>query len=231
MTRRCLVEDLGEDPDTRVSEAAERHAAVRKFCEMRSEKPTGQETIRSVKSRPDVFSLHVGELRAATWHDREYDVVWLLGCGLHREGSRKDPYEQFKRLDAVDRLLPDAADYEALFVERDAELVPVMVLDLQALLELARSEPGQLHSAVVGEGLLVTLLVETISFDEAGLEELWFAVATRYLEAGWLNVIRAALLPEAEMTTWEYVDHMPDRQRRAGEICFRHIHDFSESDV
>jgi hypothetical protein len=224
VTNRCCVEDLGEPPGTPVADLAERHPIVVKFQSQRGQEPRGARPIGHLKQRNSIDSLHSGRYRGATWYDEEYGVVWLLGFGIHKSRNRDDAYQEFLALDEVDRLLPDKADYEALFRERNTRFVPLMVLEVTSLLELARREQAEEHSALLSEGLRVTLLVDQIEIGDEILEEIWFAISVRNLEKGWLNIVRTALLPDQPPETWEFTKTFPNRGESRTELRFRHCH-------
>lgn len=235
VTRRCFMEDLRVDvvPGTSLADLQHDHDVIGKFVAVRQQSPEGLERIRSIASQRPVYSLHYGRYRGATWHDRRAAAVWLLGWRIHKEGDRDDAYRFFGELDAAGHLFPTSDDYEALFQGRDARIIPAMVTEIAALVDAARhaEEHGVEHTCVLTGGVQITVLVvrETIADDRSpveGLEELYLAVRVAKLEAGWLNIIRAAILPEFPADSWEFTRTFPSRGQSTRELRFRHCHDF-----
>lgn len=226
ITARCCRDDLGLEPgEASFEELQSKWKIVRKFIDLRSSLPDGQETFRGALGS-DVFTLHAGRQRGATWYDREYRVVWLLGFGTHREGDHSDSYAHLERLDKRDQLMPSEEDYEALIVDREAQLLPTMVAEMRALLSGARATPGKVHSALLASGVAVSLYVYRVVEDDGGLEEFHLAVSGKHLETRWLSVIRTALWPEDPNASWEYTREFPvERPGAERELCFRHSHD------
>lgn len=141
VTARCLREDAGiRGALTSIAPAAIDHGVVRCFVEKRGQKPTGLERIQAL--RRDIFSLHCGRYRAATWYDKAQDVVWLLAFGIHEEGSARDAYAVFERLHGNDDLLPTAADYEVLLAWRDERFEQALTHEPESLIEKAMASPG-----------------------------------------------------------------------------------------
>ncbi len=226
ITARCLRSDLRVDPaEASVEDLAQSSAMVRKFFELRTSRPKeGQEAFASA-SRSDIYTIHAGQLRGATWYDREYDVTWLLGFGLHRAGDHSDAYAVMARLDQRGQLLPAAEDYEALFRERDARQLPEMVTEMRALLNNARATPDRTHSTVLSVGVRVSLYVVREGTETEGVEEFHLAVSARNLEDGWLSIIRTSLWPSDDTSGWEYTKDFPGCPASAVELRFKHWHD------
>jgi hypothetical protein len=234
VTRRCCTEDLGESGPGPTDELTARHPIVKKFAQVRSERPIGSEKIKSVITRADVYSLHLDRYRAATWYDRASEVVWLLGYGIHKAGDRADAYRRFAALDRQARLFPDADDYEAFIEERDARQVRVVLAQVGALVARARVEEGTSQSTMLSNGVRITVRVDLLrddGDDVAIVEELHLAVAVRNLEVGWLDVLRAAALPEYRAATWEFTKGFPDRGPATNELRFRHWHELTREDI
>jgi predicted double-glycine peptidase len=112
VTQRCLAEDFGLPADalkqSTLEEVAGSIPAIAAFCEKRSQNPEGLEKVQPLTSNVVVYTLHAGEIRGATWHDRRAGTVWLLAARFHRSGKKDDAYPYFKELDAGGRLLPSA---------------------------------------------------------------------------------------------------------------------------
>lgn len=226
LTARCCRQDLNVEPaEADIRELAEEWPIVSKFIDLRSAFPDGGQEPFAASSRPDVYTLHAGQMRGATWCDREYGVVWLLGFGMHREGHRTDAYNVLADLDERGLLLPDAEDYEAMMREREARQIPAMVAEMRALLKRARTTPEKAHSALLEIGVRVSLFVIREGDETEGVEEFHLAVSARHLEDGWLGIIRTALWPFEDQNAWEYTKDFPEREPRSGELRFTHWHE------
>lgn len=92
VTARCLEEDLdgttAADAERPVGELA--HELVQKFVSMRSQDPKGVEKVQPLQNASEVYTLHAGRWRGATWHDAGNNAVWLLAGRLHRSGAPDD---------------------------------------------------------------------------------------------------------------------------------------------
>lgn len=229
ITERCCRDDLGIEPGaTDIQELAESSMIVRKFIGLRSASPDDAQELFSSASRSDIYTLHAGQMRGATWHDREYGVVWLLGFGTHREGDRTDAYAVLARLDERGQLLPTAEDYEALILERDARQVPAMVAEMRSLLKRARATPEKIHSVLLSVGVRVSLYVVVENDGSEALEEFHLAVSAKQLEDGWLEIIRTALWPSEEIDAWEYTKKFPLKGPSKTELRFTHWHEIGK---
>jgi len=163
VTRRCLLSDLAcaeEDLELRIDELAERYEIVRAFAERRSQNPEGQETIQGLTSRIVAYSLHSGEFRGITWHDRRAGIVWLLATRFHRSGNPDDAYPYFLELDRAGELLPTREDYSAHVRSEALSLAQALVEDVPALRQLAIDEPGAVHSGIIGGRIAVRFVLE-----------------------------------------------------------------------
>ncbi len=222
---RCWEDDLKLPvAHDGLPEVAEHHPIVAKFIALRTQSPTGQEIFRQGTSRPDMYTLHGGQMRGVTWYDREYYVVWLLGFALHREGHHSDAYEVLATLDGKERLLPTVADYEALLRDRAAREIPEMVFKVRSLLVQARAEPEKFHSALVRDGVRVRLCVIQALDSSGGIEEFRLAISAYHLEHGWMDTIRTALWPFEKTEGWKFVDNFPDLPPSRTELLFTHWH-------
>ena len=161
VTRRCLLEDLGENElELSIEELAEKHDVVRSFREKRAQHPGGQETIQNITSRIVAHSLHSGAHRGATWHDKKAGVVWLLAARLHRSGKPDDAYPYFVSLDATARLLPTRDDYEALVRFQAISFARALLEDVPPLLDGARRAPGAIQEGTIGGRVKVRCVYE-----------------------------------------------------------------------
>jgi hypothetical protein len=221
ITERCCKEDLGVDPELSLEAVAKRHQIARKFVELRTASPIGQETIRSLRGTAPVFSLHAGEERGATVADAEYQVVWLLATGIHREGDRRDAYAHFKRLFDRDVLFPTEADYESLFERRNAATLPVLLSRVSATYARAREYPLQPQTVLLPGAVTLTVLVAPMPGDGlAEVEQIWMALNPRSLPKKLLPLIQAALTPGASQQPWQWVQDFPDRPPDRTELRF-----------
>ena len=158
-TMRCLIDDLDYDDEVggRPVEQLE-HRVIRAFVEKRSQNPVGVEKVEPLVSNVEVYTLHAGRWRGATWHDEEERIVWLLAARLHRSGERGDAYPYFKALDAAERLLPTQEDYELAFTLREAELPAGLYGAAQKTLHEARRTPRQDVRYVIGDTFTVSVV-------------------------------------------------------------------------
>lgn len=151
-TCRCLTQDLNSPPaecDEPIEDLVTRHVVIMAFVEQRSQTPVGQERIRSVAS-PPCWSLHAGRFRAATWHDRASDMVWLLAAGIHREGSTDDAYRHFADLAASGCILPTADDVDRVLRRLVPSFDVVLRDEVPQLRQRALDQPATVHVAVLG---------------------------------------------------------------------------------
>jgi hypothetical protein len=226
LTARCCRQDVGIEPaEADIRQLAEGSMMIRKFIELRSVLPDDAQESFASSSRSDIYTLHAGQLRGATWCDREYGVVWLLGFGTHREGHRSDAYNVLAELDKRGQLLPTAEDYEMMMREREARQLPTMVAEMRSLLKRARATPEKVHSVLLSVGVRVSLYVIREGDETNGLEEFHLAVSARHLEDGWLAIIRTAIWPSEDQDAWEYTKDFPERELSREELRFKHWHE------
>jgi len=196
---RCLDEDL----DGTTASDAERpvealeHALVRKFVAMRSQDPTGTEKIQPLKNAEEVYSLHSGRWRGATWHDRENNAVWLLAGRLHRSGAPDDAYPYIKSIDADERLLPREGDYELLFLAQAWFFADDVMNRVPLIMDEARRRSPSEVKAVLG-----TVPISVAVVAEDGMEFVYLAVMmSGWTEDGpeppseWMTILWAAFFP------------------------------------
>ncbi|MCA1706320.1 MAG: hypothetical protein LC808_24865 [Actinobacteria bacterium] len=199
VTARCLRDDLGvsELPLERAVEDID-NELVRAFIDKRGASPVGREKVQPLNSRIEVYSLHAGRWRGATWHDRKNGVVWLLGAKMHRSGDRDDSYPYFKNLDAGRRLVPVQEDYEAFF--RFVEPTFVRALETEAPLLLSKSSenPGETVRGTIGHTVDVRLRIEPLDYElEIVVLEVGMDLRAGGLRppAEWLVLLLAAFFP------------------------------------
>lgn len=146
ITSRCLEEDLGLPADADMGMAAARRPIVAAFVDRRSVEPEGGDRIAQLVGliTAPIFSLHSVRDRAATWFDREEDVVWLLAVGEDHD------YDHFEHLARAERLLPEDSDYERFEAPEFAKraFIDCLLADVARMKAEARSKPDQ---PVLGE--------------------------------------------------------------------------------
>jgi hypothetical protein len=229
VTQRCCEHDLRTDPDAPIDRLADDHAIVRKFVQLRSQDPTGQEPLRSVRGPFPLFTLHADRMRGTTGFERSHAVVWLLGCATHRSGDRADSYEHFERLDQRGQLFPVEADYERLFARRSAQTVPIMLSRVVATLEQARTAAGQCQTVLLPGGVSMTLLVLYQQGRELKpIEQIWMGIDVKSLPTNWLPLILATLSPGEEVESWQYTREFPGRGPDQLELRFSYWHELQD---
>jgi hypothetical protein len=217
ITARCLDEDLGSHEGASFEELSGREI-VTAFVNRRKNSPTNTRTVAPLTSGEEVYRLAYGERhRGATWHDEANRVVWLHAYAQHEFEDRGDAFPYFKQLDHDDRLLPTAADYEALFRDRDLRFTEVVAHEAAQLLQTAREAPGTEQRAVIGGQFGVGVAVEVVET----LEEAWVAVKTRGLTQEYLAILFAALFPEAGFEDIASISTLGERKLDPDELGFR----------
>lgn len=197
-TLRCLLDDLHLSPTHAEGPVADvDHQLLRKFIQLRSQDPRGTEKLQPLENASEVYTLHAGRWRGATWHDRTNNVVWLLAGGYHRSGKPDDAYPHFKQLDAADRLAPTEEDYELLFRLQERTFTAAVVEEAADLLEEARAaSPGEVRRVLGG-----TVTVSVAVLPGGDMEIVYLAVSMRLEEgelrppAEWLTILWAAFFP------------------------------------
>lgn len=199
VTRRCLLADLGYDEsdlELGAEELAKRYEIVRAFVQRRSQSPIGQETIQGLTSKIVAYSLHSGEFRGITWHDRNSDIVWLLATGFHRSGKADDAYPYFLGLDAASELLPTREDISAYFRSAAVSLAKALRDDAPPLRQLAIDAPRTVQSGTIGGRVAVRFVYEDSD------PPLFTVAVSQRLQPGnmevpprWQIIVAAAFLP------------------------------------
>ncbi|MEX2457997.1 MAG: hypothetical protein WD770_03315 [Actinomycetota bacterium] len=200
------------------------HEVVRKFVAMRSQEPIGFEKIQPLTTLSDVYSLHAGRWRGATWHDRTHGVVWLVGARLHRSGDSDDAYPTFKALDAANELGPTEEDYRSLFDSRAETFVDEVMRVVPPLLGAARQQSPREVSASVGG---IAIAVATESHDGIELRKLSIAMNSwgdgqTEPPKNWTEILWAAVFPW--VADWEselsLEDDIGGRAARDSELIY-----------
>jgi len=199
VTVRCLDEDLDGTTASDAKRPVEQLEPdlVGKFVAMRSQDPTGTEKVQPLQNAQEVYTLHAGRWRGATWHDRENNAVWLLAGRLHRSGAPDDAYPYFKGLDADERLLPTEGDYELLFLAQARSFANDVMDQAPSIIDEARRRSPAEVEAVLGA---VPISVAVVAED--GMEFVYLAVMmSGWTEDGpeppanWTAILWAAFFP------------------------------------
>lgn len=223
ITRRCQGEDLGLIPSTPFAEARQ-HPIVRAFENQRSTTPVGTRTVGPAAGQRTLYRLgHGHDHRGATWHDEHERVVWLCAYRLHRSGEPDDAFPYFHELIEAGRIMPTAEDYTSLFEDRGRRFVETVQQDAQALLGLARSNPGTEQVGLLGGEEVAGVLVEVVET----LEETYVAFSVARIDPTRPLIILRAFYPDVAFAEWEAVDALPTRAIRVndGEVAYRLLRD------
>jgi hypothetical protein len=232
VTRRCLLDDLGVDPDAldrTLEELAETDDVLKSFFAKRSQSPEGQETIQGLKSRIVAYSLHSGDSRGITWHHKEHDVVWLLAARFHRSGKPDDAYPYFVELDHAARLLPTRDDLEDLVASQRETFAKALLENVPRIREPALERPGLITEGVIGGRVPVRFALE-----EGDPAIRTVAISQRLLPGrtqvppGWQLAIAAAFLSGAtSIDDLSFAGDIAGEPLRADEIAYC---DFGDED-
>ncbi|MFN2490804.1 MAG: hypothetical protein ABR529_13940 [Actinomycetota bacterium] len=225
ITTRCLVEDLEASRDAvDASESHLNHELVRAFVAQRSQDPAGVEKIQPIPTRREVYTLHAGRWRGATWHDRANNVVWLLAVGFHRSGEHSDVYPYVKGLAEAGRLLPSELDYQRLFEAQDRQVALYLGEDASTLARDAALHVGTERRAVLCGLVEVSALVEVAD----GMYCLWVAVSMSLRNGSvhppkeWLGLVLAGFFPDIGFEDLQSTGRLGSRSLRDDEVLFGH---------
>jgi hypothetical protein len=219
ITERCLEEDLDLIPPVSFAEARQ-HPMVRAFEHQRSATPIGTRTVGPAVGQRTLYRLgHGHDHRGATWHDEQERVVWLCAYRLHRSGEPDDAFPYFHELIEAGRIMPTAFDYTSLFEDRGRRFAETVRQDAQALLVLARSNPGTEQVGLLGGEEAAGVLVDIVET----LEETYVAFSVVRMDPTRPLIILRAFYPDVAFAEWEAVDRLPTRALRVndGEIAYR----------
>lgn len=218
ITRRCLEDDLGENPDDCEFESMSRaHPIVRAFRNRRAESTGSGDTVGPAAGEMTVYTLrHSHHHRGATWFDAESKVVWLLATGNHRSGQPGDAFEHFQDLRERDELYPDAADLEDLLSDRSEEFVQRAKLSIPQILAEAQAESGVEVQIEIGSEP-VSCVVHVVEL----AEERFFSVSGNVGLAG-LAILKALFAPDSDYEEWRSEPRLPTRELdySSAEMCF-----------
>lgn len=124
---------------------------VSKFIKLRTVTPTGTEGPMRNVGRPDIYSLHGRDgIRAATWHDDEFGICWLLGV------VREHDYASIEERSNNGELLPTEDDY-AIYFEQTPSFEELATVELHAVVSAALLSPLTPQEATLG-GLVRTFV-------------------------------------------------------------------------
>lgn len=221
-----MTDDLGLESDLVGHDARllkDAHPAIAKFVALRGVAPRDGEPTFGPYPRGLVRSLHVGAARGVTTWDEVEEVCWLLAFGsFHRNGDPNDAYKIFNLLHTNDTLLPTAADYEALFLDRDDRLVDRLRIAGARLLAEARRSPGTEAVETWHDRGRQVICVDLVVEDDGEAEDGWMGLtlpSDERLSDSEVYDLVAALLPDAAHPIWSAT--FRGRPRRTGEIVFR----------
>lgn len=229
VTARCLDEDLDgttvADAERPVGELA--HELVQKFVSMRSQDPKGVEKVQPLQNASEVYTLHAGRWRGATWHDSGNNAVWLLAGRLHRSGAPDDAYPYFKHLDADGRLLPTDHDYELLVLAQARSFADDVIDHLPSALDEARTRSPAEVEVIVGT---IPISIAVVIEDE--MEFVYLAVRMSgwtddgpQPPANWTAILWAAVFPWVTDPTTEigFENDIAGRPAREDELIYASI--------
>jgi hypothetical protein len=218
ITRRCLEEDLGEDPDEcEFGDLCETHPIVHAFRERRSKVTGGGDTVGPAAGEWTIFTLRQGsDHRGATWYDAKSGVVWLLAAGHHRSGQPDDAFQRFRELLAEEAIYPLENDLEDFYSDRGDEFVERARVAVPTLLAEAQADPGSEFAVQIGTEPVscVINVVET-------LQERYFAVSGHVGVQG-LELLKALFAPDRRHEEWRSEPRLPTRELdfKRSEMCF-----------
>lgn len=217
VTGRCLAEDLNRPAADPFRELAS-HEIITAFINRRRASPEDTRQVAPLSTGRTVYRLAYGDRhRGATWYDEAHGVVWLLAYAQHEFADAGDAFPYFKELDAADRLLPVAADYEALFVARDARLAEVVAHEGRELLNAGRSALGTEIRAVIAAQIEIGLAIDAAE----DVEEVTVAIKYQGLTPENLPILLAALFPNASAKDLENPASIAGRSLGNDEIAYR----------
>jgi hypothetical protein len=221
VTRRCRADDLDcAEADPFVYRAS--HEIVLAIINRRKDSPINTREVTPLSTGRTVYRLAYGNRhRGATWYDEAHSVVWLLAYAQHEFEDTGDAFPYFKALDADDRLLPAAADYEDLFHAQADRLAHAVPAECIAALESARAAPGTEVSADIAGQVRLGCCVEETDV----LQEVTIAIKYRGLTTDNLPIILASFFPDTTPDELENVGGIADRQLGADEVAYRWLSD------
>ena len=220
VTARCVVEDLSQPSTTPFEDLLQRDEIVKALVNKRRDEPTDTDPVTGLTCARTVYKLRYGnDHRGATWHDKDNGVVWLLAYGWHRVHDPNDAFRKFVRLDAEERLLPTAADYNALLDDRDRRVARVAHGQAQDLLREAESNLGQEQRGIIGDCAHVGVVIEVVE-TLSEIEVIFDHAAT---PRTWVMALPAWFIPESGLDDWDWNCEHPSRELADTEACIRYL--------
>lgn len=220
VTKRCQDDDLRVSGDWRDHVATD--SVLGAFVERLTQVPHLPDRIQNLVDviAPPVFSLHVGQARAATWHDEEEDIVWLLAVAPAHD------YDYFPRLAIASALLPIALDYEQVDTwPRDPSFFERLATEARELVARAQGMPGALLEREIHGGIAVRVCRE-----EGEPPLLTVAVSSRLagrserLPPDWQLAVATAFFPRVEFSEVIMFSQTVDNSAiRADELVMQHF--------
>jgi len=218
ITRRCLEDDLGEDPDECEFEGlCTSHPIVHAFREKRTERTAGADTVGPQAGEWTITVLrHTHNHRGATWFDAKSGVVWLVASGHHRSGEPDDAFQHFRRLLDEDEIYPVSNDLEDHIAERQEQFAERAKLTVPILLAEAQANPETEVTMEIGVEPVscVVHVVETA-------EERFIAVSGHVGVQG-LALLKVLFARDKGHEEWRSVGRLPTRalDHTRAEMCF-----------
>jgi hypothetical protein len=206
-TLRCLVEDLGlQIPPLDIDLGSLDDPMVAEARRLAPDSPSGQKRILAIKS-PLIYRLRHGDLRGATWVDRN-DSLWLLAVERRKADSEDDAYEYFAELHRKGRLLPTGDDQLRLRAEEAAMFLlaireDVIALCTEAIFNLELNLPFEQARVLANR---IPARIRAVPSD---VHEIWLAISVRdvdgvYYPPQWRDLIFAVVEKELQPDEWEW---------------------------
>lgn len=203
VTIRALKKDFelsGSSEELSLTELSEQDDRIATFVEKRAEMGVeGQEPIKALLPEVIAFSLHHGRWRMATWLHEAAGTIWLIACGWHEKGAKKDAYKYFERLKKAKTLMPTHEDLDALVRDQDRALAKAFVTDVPAIRDKALAETNEIHAARLGGRIGVRVFVA-----DSYPPSLYVAISQRLypgdlpLPKDWDVIVLGAFFPDVE---------------------------------
>jgi hypothetical protein len=238
-TIRCLREDLGvvKLPPATIPLHDLDHVVLRKACSLFSTADRSGERIRAIDDHM-FFKVKVERWRGAVW--RPLPAQWLVAAGRREAGSPDDFYEAMsesaRRWRAernrraspsittdteTSRLLPDHDDEQRLTLEHAVRAVDEFRATVRQLVLGAARAGGERTDEAGGYSLAVLVRRTEIGEVYVGIR------IQGPVEPNAYAVILDAVPAVADRESW-FVDHMPHRSDRPGEVVWSNLLDEQE---
>jgi hypothetical protein len=217
LTRRALS-DLGLDLEAcrgrSAWELVGQHEVIEAFVDLQHHPRAAQRLRPSPVTWARVTLLPAGEWFGLVWDDEENGVCWLLGAlprGLGEEGTR-----QLLHRDEVGALFPTEADYQDLepTVDETHHFVVQAAAVGRQLIDSLRANPDQPRSVEIA-GFHVEVSRDAVTLSDPLLDDIRITICSMSdAESeppypGWLLLLVAAILPEAQPTELSFQSDHP----------------------